>query len=321
MQAAGIRKPDRWRLERLQDSTLTQDNAPARGYTRSYGLAIAIRPFWLIGAALAILGALGGASAQAPEGGAPNFWDLQRRTDRPDLGAIRVIRFITDDEYPPFGFLGQDGNLAGFNVDLARAVCEELKVACTIQARRFDSILDVVARGEADAAIASIAITPATRARVDFTRPYYRTPARFVSRRDARTPQDVRPETLAGARVGVVAGTAHEAYLARHFPLAERVTYPNLAALLAAVRSGDEPLGFGDGVTLAVWLNGADSADCCAFRGGPWLDGAFFGEGVGVAVRRDNAVLRRAIDFALLRIAQQGGYTELYLKHFPVGFF
>ncbi len=278
---------------------------------------------WVALACLALAGlAVGGARAQSPDGGAPNFWDLQRRVDRPDMGAIRVIRFITDDEYPPFGFVGQDGALAGFNIDLARAICEELKVACTIQARRFDSILDVIAKGEADAAIASIAITPATRARVDFSRPYYRTPGRFLSRRDGpATPDDIRPETLAGARVGVVAGSAHEAYLTQYFPDTARAPYPTLAALLSAVRRGEAPLAFGDGVTFAVWLNGADSAGCCAFRGGPWLDGAFFGEGVGVALRRDNVTLRRAIDFALLRIAQQGGYTELYLKHFPVGFF
>ncbi|MFO0000197.1 MAG: transporter substrate-binding domain-containing protein, partial [bacterium] len=86
---------------------------------------------------------------------------------------MRTIRFITDDEYPPFAFPGADGALMGFNVDLARAVCEELRLPCTIQTRRFDTILGAIEAGQADAAIASIAATPAARARVDFTAAYY----------------------------------------------------------------------------------------------------------------------------------------------------
>ncbi len=248
----------------------------------------------------------------------PGFWDPQRRLERPDTSSLRVIRFVTDDEYPPFGFSGPDG-LAGFNIDLARAICEELKVACTIQARRFDTILDAVEGSEADAAIASIANTPATRARVDFTAPYYRTPARFVARADAAM-DDPQPETLAGAVVGVVSGTAHAAFLETFFPGVQRRDFDDLPALLAALRAGEVPLAFGDGVTLALWLNG-DEGQCCAFRGGAYLDPAFFGPGVGVAVRKDNTALRRALDYALARVAEQGKFTELYLKHFPVGFF
>ncbi len=47
-----------------------------------------------------------------------------------------MIRFLTETDYPPFNFTGPDGNPAGFNVDLARLICEEIKVTCTIQMRR-----------------------------------------------------------------------------------------------------------------------------------------------------------------------------------------
>jgi len=67
----------------------------------------------------------------------PGFWDPRRRPDRPDLSRITVIRFLTETDYPPFNFTGPDGNPAGFNVDLARLLCEEIKVSCTIQMRRF----------------------------------------------------------------------------------------------------------------------------------------------------------------------------------------
>src|SRR5215510_13152422 len=143
-----------------------------------------------LAAALAIgLSDKAGAQQPAPKVEAapqavPGFWDPRRRPDRPDLSRITVIRFLTETDYPPFNFTGPDGNPAGFNVDLARALCDEIKVTCTIQMRRFETLVDAIASNRGDAAIASMAMTPALRARVDFTDPYYRTPARFVSRKD-----------------------------------------------------------------------------------------------------------------------------------------
>ena len=128
-------------------------------------------------------------------------------------------------------------------------------------------------------------------------------------------------QTLAGKAIGVEARTAHEAWLRDFFPGSDIRPYETAAALRAALRRGEVEAIFGDGVTLALWLNGTDAAGCCAFRGGPFLHSAYFGEGVGVAVRKNNSTLRRAIDFALARIAGRGVYADLYLKYFPVGFF
>ena len=136
-----------------------------------------------------------------------------------------MIRFLTETDYPPFNFTGPDGNPAGFNVDLAGLLCDEIKVTCTIQMRRFETLLDAIASNRGDAIIASLAVTPQLRARVDFTDPYYRAPARFVSRRDAVMPE-VRPEYLEGKKVGVIAGSSHEAYLKAMFTDAELHAIP-----------------------------------------------------------------------------------------------
>src|SRR6266436_3932706 len=127
--------------------------------------------------------------AEAAPQAVPGFWDPRRRPDRPDLSRLTVIRFLTETDYPPFNFTGPDGNPAGFNVDLARQLCEEIKVTCTIQMRRFETLLDAIASNRGDAIIASLAVTPQVRARLDFTDPYYRVPARFVSRKDAVMPE------------------------------------------------------------------------------------------------------------------------------------
>src|SRR5262245_57904272 len=140
----------------------------------------------------------------------PSFWDPRRRPERPDLSRITAIRFLTEVDYPPFHFPGPDGNPTGFHVDLARLLCEELKINCTIQMRRFDTLVAALAENRGDAVIASLAPTPALRERVDFTDPYYRTPARFVARRDPAI-SEVFPERLEGRKIAVVAGTAHEA--------------------------------------------------------------------------------------------------------------
>src|SRR5512143_1487051 len=109
----------------------------------------------------------------------PGFWDPRRRPERPDLTRIAIIRFLTETDYPPFNYAGPDGNPAGFNVDLARLICEELGVSCTIQMRRFDTLFEALNDNRGDAAIASISVTPQSRARADFSDPYYRPVARF----------------------------------------------------------------------------------------------------------------------------------------------
>ncbi len=247
----------------------------------------------------------------------PGFWDPRRRPERPDLSHLQAVRFLTDLDYPPFDYAGPDGNPAGFNVDLARLICTEIKAACTIQARPFASLLDALAANQGDAVVASIAVTPETRKRADFSDPYYRTPARFVARIDSPI-GDVLPELVAGKTIAVVAGTAHEAYLKQMFTQAEIHSYPTAAAARAALKDKQVDLLFGDGVALSFWLNGTDSAGCCAFRGGPFLDSRFFGDGVGIAVKPGNNVLRLALNWALFQIWEKGSFTDLWLRYFPI---
>ena len=148
-------------------------------------------------------------------------------------------------------------------------------------------------KNRGDAVIASIAPTAETRRRADFSDPYYRTPARFVARADSAL-GDVLPERLEGVKVAVIAGTAHEAFLKAMFTEVEVRPYPNAEAARDALRRKDVDLLFGDGIALAFWLNGTDSGGCCAFRGGPFLESRYFGEGVGIAVKRGNDLLRQA---------------------------
>ena len=248
---------------------------------------------------------------------APGFWDPRRRPERPDLSRLNVIRFMTESDYPPFNFTGPDGNPAGFNVDFARLLCEEIKVSCTVQMRRFETLLESLQAGRGDAIIASVAMTPELRQRLDFSDAYYRTPARFVALKDAAIAQ-MRPEYVEGKKIGVVQSTSHEAFLKQQFTDAEIRSYPTNADARAALRRGEVDLIFGDAVSLAFWLNGTDSGNCCAFSGGPFTESRYFGEGIGIGVKRGNDVLRQALNWAMYRVWENGRYTDLWLRYFPI---
>jgi polar amino acid transport system substrate-binding protein len=257
------------------------------------------------------------AAKPAPPAVVPGFWDPRRRPERPDITRLTAIRFMTEVDYPPFNYAGPDGNPVGFNVDLARLVCEDLKASCTVQMRRFDTLFDALNENRGDAAIASIAVSEQTRRRADFSDPYYRASARFVARRGAGI-DDVTPERLEGKKIAVVAGSAHEQYLRTLFNEAELRRYRDSETAREALRRGEADLLFGDGFALSFWLNGANSGNCCAFVGGPFIESRYFGEGIGVAVKRGNDTLRLAINWSLYRIWETGRFTDLWLRYFPI---
>jgi polar amino acid transport system substrate-binding protein len=250
----------------------------------------------------------------------PKLFDPNNRLVAPNPGEVKPIRFLTADDYPPFEFIGADGSLVGYNVDVARAICEELKVSCTIQPRRWDNLLDALTAKDGDAIIASMKETPAAKKKARFTAPYYLTPARFVILAGSKKP-DAEPEGLRGMTIGVLAQSAHEAFLRAFFTRSKIETFPNRWALMEALRAKKIDLAFGDAISLAVWMNGRQAENCCVFVGGPYLEPEYFGHGVGIAVRPEDDALRKALNWALERLEERGVLTELYLKYFPIGIY
>ena len=292
---------------------------------RTTNTTLRSRTRWISPAVLAVAMALlvGRADAQTPpapgQGVAiPNFWNPRARQERIDAPQTsRTVRFLTDDEFPPLHFPGPDGTPTGFSVELARAVCEKLALTCTVQARRFDTLLDALADKQGDVVAAAIPLTPALRARFLATRPYFRWPGRFAARTDKALPVP-SATALADRSVGVVAGSAHAAYLKAFFPKAEARDFNDLAAAEGALRRGEVEYVFADGLNLALWVGGIESAQCCALVGGDYLENRYFGEGIGLVTRPDDAALARALDDALQRVWDDGKYAELYLRFFPV---
>jgi len=294
----------------------SQDPGTTRRRARRSGGAGRAAAAFLIGIALA-LGSVSVRPAAAQGVAIPNLWDPRGRAERPDLTGLRTVRFLTDDEFPPLHFAGPDGSPTGFSVELARAACERLAITCTIQARRFDTLLTSLAEGRGDVVAAAVPITADLRRRFAATGPYFRSPARFAAVRERKLPEP-SPAAVEGRPVGVVAGTAHAAYLAAFFPKASARSFANLAAATAALRKNEVDYVFADGLGLALWIGGIEAAECCAMTGGPYLESRFFGEGIGFIMRPEDETLRRAFNFALQRLWDDGKYAELYLRFFPV---
>lgn len=265
--------------------------------------------------AFTLLVAATAAAQEAPRVAIPNFWDPRIRLDRPEPGPPRVVRFLTDDDYPPFHFAGPDGALTGFSVELARAICDKLSWTCTIQPRRFDTLLDSLGEGRGDVLAAAMNLTPAIRERFAASHLYFRVPARFVTTR-GNVRAELDGESLQGRRVAVVSGTAHQAFLERLMPFVQRREASNLNAAVAALRSGDAEYIFGDGTALALLISASGGE--LAFSGGPYLESRYFGEGVAFLLRKDDPALKRAIDYALQGLWDDGSYSRLYLRFFPV---
>lgn len=271
--------------------------------------------------ALVIAAVLAGAPAPvAADVFVPSFRDPHHKVEKPELATLRSLRFLTEDDFPPFHFALPDGTLAGFDVDLARAICEELKISCTIQARRFDTLIQSLDDNQGDAMMGSIRIDAKSRAELDFTLPYMLAPARFVVPDTTRLAEMV-PESLQGKRVGVLDASAHQAFLATFFPGTTLKAYDSPASLREALTKREIDALFGDALSLSFWLQAQDAGRCCRFLGGPFIDRRFFGEGMAIAVKKGNDPIRQALDWALATLSARGTTTELYLKYFPLGAF
>ena len=280
-----------------------------------------VAPYWLGALALAIAWLLPvAAHAQANSAIVPDNWQGDALRPAPDMKGLQALRFVTDTDYPPFHYYDEVGALTGIDEDFPKAICETLEVRCESRATTWEQRIPSLDNGEADAAIASIRITTEALEAADFTSRYYATPARFVARKESVL-KDIRPETVGGLKIGVAKGTGHEAYIAEFFPDAAIAAFDTPEIAQTALKDGAIDLIFGDGISHTFWINGVISEACCEFRGEPYVDAKFFGEGVGIAVKKGNRKLAEILTYGLEQVHANGRYEELFLRYFPMSFF
>ncbi|MFD0917321.1 transporter substrate-binding domain-containing protein [Pseudahrensia aquimaris] len=275
----------------------------------------------LVGALVALWSALAPVQA-ADEPVIPNFWDAQERIIRPNIRNLPRLRFLTITDFPPFSYIDKDKRLAGFHVELARAICEKLELTrvCQIQALPFDELESALKANNGDAILAGIAVTPQSAARLNFSRPYFRLPARFVTK-TANAPSEPLITSLAEQEIGVVADTAHAAFAQATFASMRVRMFANHDDALASLEKDEIRAVFGDALKLAYWLQTPKGTACCQFTGQAYLSEQFFGSGLTVATRLEDVELTEAMNYALREINDRGIFAELYLRYFPISLY
>jgi polar amino acid transport system substrate-binding protein len=247
----------------------------------------------------------------------PYHSDPSAREILPSLTPVPAIRFLTTADFPPFNYRDAGGELIGFNVDLAKSICAEVNVACTIQAWPWEQAASALEDGQGDALIAGLAMSAENGALFDFSSIYLALPGRFVTRAPDIGVFD--PHALAGKTVSVRAGSTHEAFLRRYLPEVTISRLESEIAALAALEQGKADAFFGDAMRASFWLN--ENLACCGFAGQPYFRPHLFGDGLAIAVPAGHDSVRHTIDWALVKLKDTGRLDELYLRWFPVGFY
>lgn len=271
--------------------------------------------------ALVFLAMTGVARTQDKGGmGLPLLFDAREHLPRPDISAYPRLRFVTTADFPPFNFADQGDRLSGFHVDLVREICAVLAVEarCQVQALPFSELEAALKAGQVEAVIAGVAITPERRAEFAFSRSYMPLPARFAVRSKAPVAEKIPSPDW---RVGIVAGSAHEAMFRAYFPHMKPALYDSQALLLAGLKEGKVDAAFSDALRLVFWTASGASENCCAMVPGAYVSERYLGEGLAIMVRREDAVLAAAFDHALAELSSNGRLEEIYLRYFPAGLF
>jgi arginine transport system substrate-binding protein len=224
--------------------------------------------------------------------------------------AAEKIRFASSATYPPFESLDHDNQIVGFDIDLAKALCQQMKADCTFTNNAFDSLIPSLKFRRYDAVISGMDITAERSKQVDFTQPYYANSAIVIAHKDQYTDFS----QLKGKRVGVENGTTHQKYLLEKHPEVIAVSYDSYQNAILDLKNGRLNGVFGDSAVVNQWLKANEDLSPV---GEHITDTEYFGTGLGIAVRKGNAALLKEMNDALVALKADGTWQQINQKWFP----
>lgn len=219
----------------------------------------------------------------------------------------------SEGAYPPFNNLESDGTLTGFDIDIAKALCEEMKADCTFVTQEWDGMIPALI--DIDAIVASMSITEERKQQVDFTNKYYNTPPAIVVPKDSPI-TEATAAGLSGKVLGAQSSTTHSNYAEAHMKESELKLYPTADEYKLDLANGRIDAAIDDVVVLSEWLKTEDGA-CCKLLGTLPIDPVINGEGAGIAVRKGDDALREKLNKAIEAIRANGKYKQINEKYFP----
>ncbi|MBD8893417.1 ABC transporter substrate-binding protein [Roseibium litorale] len=224
------------------------------------------------------------------------------------------IRIGTEGAYPPFNVLSSDGQLSGFDVDIAKALCDDMKVECEFVVQDWDGMIPALEAGKYDAIIASMSITEERKQKVDFTNKYYNTPPAIAVPKDSPL-KGVTDADMAGAVLGAQSSTTHSNYAEAKLPSAALKLYPTPDEYKLDLENGRIDAAIDDVVVLDEWVK-SDAGSCCKILGTLKPDPVINGEGAGIAIRKEDTDLKEMFNKAIANIRTNGKYKEINDAYF-----
>ncbi|EDZ47982.1 polar amino acid uptake family ABC transporter, periplasmic substrate-binding protein [Rhodobacterales bacterium Y4I] len=225
---------------------------------------------------------------------------------------------IAAEPYPPFASLDSSGNWVGWEVEVIGAVCAAAELDCVITPVAWDGIIPSLTGQQIDAIMASMSITEERQKTIDFSDPYYNTPAVIVA--DKSMDIAPTPDSLAGKILGIQASTTHQAYAQAHFTGAELKVYQTQDEANQDLVAGRIDATQADSIAMADFVN-SDTGSCCEIKGAVADDPAILGLGVGAGVRKGDDALREALNKGIAAILADGAHEKITAKYFTTSIY
>jgi lysine-arginine-ornithine-binding protein len=224
-----------------------------------------------------------------------------------------TVRVGVEGNYPPFSMIAPNGQLSGFDIDIANALCTEMKVTCQMVQQEWDGMIPALNARKFDMIVASMTITEERRQRVDFSNPYYDVPSRWVAKKGAFTSHSA--EALRGKTIIVLRNSPRARFVAANYPNSTVLQVAKETDVYLELAAGRGDIGFGSSVVSSeAFLKKPEGANFAQVGDTVVLDRTA-GAGVGIAFRKEDA-LRERVNAALATIRQNGVYAGLVKKYF-----
>jgi len=227
----------------------------------------------------------------------------------------KVVRIGVEGAYPPFSYTTADGKLEGFDIDIAVALCKAMGVEIKLVPQDWDGIIPALMAKKYDAIIASMSITEERKKKVAFTDKYYQTPAKFISKKGVV--KEFSPEVLKGKTVGVQRATIHDNYITDNYGKdVEIKRYTTQDEAYLDIAAGRVDFLLADSVALSDGFLKKPEGKDFEFVGPDLSDPRWFGEGSGIACRKQDKDLVEMFNKAIKQIRADGTYKAIQDKYF-----
>ncbi|MFZ2320420.1 MAG: ABC transporter substrate-binding protein, partial [Pseudomonas sp.] len=228
----------------------------------------------------------------------------------------KPVRIGIEAAYPPFAMKTPEGAITGFDYDIGNALCAEMQVKCVWIEQEFDGLIPALKVRKFDAVLSSLNITPERLKSVDFTNKYYATPARLAMK--TGTVLNDPLVDLKGKKVGVQRASIYDRYATEVYAPAgiEVVRYSSQNEIFLDLTAGRVDATLADVVNIDDGFLKTDAGKGFALVGPDYTEAKYFGDGVGIAVRKGDKAMAERFNKAIAAIRANGKYQEVQNKYF-----